>query len=178
MSEIEIEMEPTTSKAIPPSKKKVKVNIRTSYEPMGFVYYRNGLTVLLGALFSYTVNFIIHNLDILATEDTSTRSYIRALVFIFVGFVIGLVQVGTVLLSWSDWDSCKRIFFVLWILQMASWVFMFVELAVNQEEFHMMYYGFYISVSILVLILQFSYFERKAVCDKRPFEFSYFWKRE
>lgn len=140
--------------------------------PYPFNTYRILLTLLYGALFSYTVTFILHNLELSLNESVEPVNVL----WIFAGFIMGCSQILISWEIWRPWSHAKKSICINWIAQCANFIMMMAHNVLYQEEMHRYYHGLLIFISIVNILLLASYGHRKAQVDRCKLGLNYLFK--
>ncbi len=123
-----------------------------------FNTYRILLTLLYGALFSYTVTFILHNLELSVEKSANTVTFL----WILVGFIIGCSQIFISWEIWQPWKYASKSISIVWLGQCLNFIMIMVHNVINQEEMHKYYHGLFIFFS-LVSIFHLAFYGFKKV---------------
>ena len=143
-------------------------------KPYPFNTYRQLLTLLYGALFSYTVTFILHNLELCIDESVEPVTVL----WIFVGFLMGCSQIFISWEIWRSWTHAKKSISIVWLAQCVNFIMMMVHNVLYQDEMHRFYHGFFIFISIISILLLASYGHSKSRIDRCDFGLSYLFKSQ
>lgn len=132
--------------------------------PYTFQSITRTLTLLYGALFSFSLNFIVHSVELYKSLPSPQKQV--HLAWAFVGIVTGLNQIASGYLLGSNtdksWKKRKKLIFGMWIFQVLTTLIIYAHFFMYQQEMHCFYHGLYTFIATFTEFCEYTYFKRRA----------------